>query len=573
MQWNPVPETARHTLLVTVAAICLLKPVLYGEMTAGEASVDYTFWPAYKQTPLHEIQPQAWRSEADMIEGWDWSLPPGTGYVEDGLLAVRRSFNLEKSMHGFLEPLDLPINPTVTFWIRWKYLEPEEGSFHFDVLRERIEEADSLGYRVVLRLLCSAAGFAPEWMSDYAVPFREEHKEKPKVTNYEISHPEFHKRYLRLIRKLGDSGIPRMSGLRGAYAGYASPSFGDEGIGPVGVDPDTVPHVIERLDAWAQAFKGVENKVFMGGASDYGFDLGFGTRRGFVEMYLYHIPDPYIGQTLNKEGYLWVDEEAIVLKNQSFNGEENEEYEPFWAEESRNFRFGKDTSSFVYRYFNANLRLLQMRSNYALYNDFSIFPEQLVWVGQNLGRKVEDAPDVWCALRESYLSRWKYEEIYGKEDRPAGARGEPIPVKNFERWLYQRDSEGFKTKPDVAMRHPTRMWMVEKEMDFDYVARRGKRIGFNIDDRWCGGSTDRLAVKITFFNTHRDEISIKVRTRDGWKTAQVKVDGTGGVRTATAFFDHAVFTGEQANDIILDCRRGKLPIAFVRAVDATGSLR
>lgn len=574
MNWNSFLRTIRIGCPVLAAIHGLLGPGLYGKLTTQDASIDYSAWPAYEQTPLHKIEPQAWRTEADVIEGWDWSLPPGTSYLETGLMAIRRSFNLEKSMYGFLEQLDLPINPTVTLWIRWKHLEPEEGNFRFDVLKERIQEAEGLGYGVVLRLLCSAEQFAPDWMADYSIPFREEQgKKKPKVTNYEISHSDFHKRYLRLIQMLGESGIPGMSALRGAYVGYASPSFGDEGIGPDGVDPDTVPHVIERLDTWARAFKGVENKVFMGGPSDYGFELGFGTRRGFVEMYLYHIPDPYIGQWLDKEGYLRVDEDAIVLRNNAFNGEENEEYEPFWAAESHNFRFGRDTSSFVYRYFNSNLRLIQMRSNYVLYNDFSIFPEQFVWVGQNLGRTVENAPDVWCALRESYLGGWNYEKVYGKEDMPSEPWREPIPVKNFERWLYQRDGKGFKTRPEVAMRHASRMWMVQKDMDYDYVARRGKYIGFDVDNRWCGGSTSRLAVKVSFFNTRKDDMTIKVRTRDGWENAQVKVDGTGGVRTATAFFDNAVFAGKQTNDIILECRKGKVPVAFVRAVNAAGIQR
>jgi hypothetical protein len=198
------------------------------------------------------------------------------------------------------------------------------------------------------------------------------------------------------------------------------------------VDPDTVPHVIERLDAWARAFRGVEHKVFMGGVSQHGLGHGFGIRRGFVEMYLYHIPDETIGQTVDENGYLWVDDSADVLKRNIFHGEENEEYEEKWASEEREFRFGLTTESYPYRYFTSNLRLLQMRCNYVLYNPFSLWPEQMVWVGQNLGRTVDDAPDIWCALRESYVRR-------------VG------PVKNFERWLYQRDSEGFETEPAVPV--------------------------------------------------------------------------------------------------------------------------
>jgi hypothetical protein len=59
---------------------------------------------------------------------------------------------------------------------------------------------------------------------------------------------------------------------------------------------DTVKHVRERLDAWHKAFQGMEHKVFMGAPVNYGFEKGFGVRRGFVEMYLYRIPDGDMGQ-------------------------------------------------------------------------------------------------------------------------------------------------------------------------------------------------------------------------------------------------------------------------------------
>ena len=105
-----------------------------------------------------------------------------------------------------------------------------------------------------------------------------------------------------------------------------------------------------------------------------------------------------------------------------------------------------------------------MRCNYALYNPFSLIPEQMVWVGQSLGRTVENTPDIWCALRESYV-------------RNSGA------VKNFERWLYQRDTEGYETEPAIKVPHPIKMWMVKKDHYFDYVARKSRRIGFAVDDR------------------------------------------------------------------------------------------
>jgi hypothetical protein len=513
----------------------------------GAGYSDWPYWPNYSKTPLTEIRPQKWRDQEDVIAGWDWSLPPDVEPASNGLMAIKRSSSLDRSLTTFLEPLDLPINPTVTLWIKWADLEPVEGNYKFDVLHMRIAEAEKMGYSVVLRMLCSATSFAPKWMEDHEIPIRAEHK-PAKVTNYDISNPAFHQRYLRLVNALGQSGIPKLDTLKGAFVGYASPSYGDEGIGPHGVDPDTVPHVIERLDAWAKAFEGVQHKVFMGGVSRHGLDLGFGIRRGFVEMYLYHIPDEEIGQGVDKNGYLWVDDSAEILRRNIFHGEENEEYEEQWATPDREFRFGKTTESYPYRYFTSNLRLLQMRCNYVLYNSFSILPEQLVWVGQNLGRTVQDAPDIWCALRESYV-------------RKAG------PVKNFERWLYQRDSEGFQTQPALKIAQPIQMWMVEPGKYYDYVARQGKQIGFAVDDRWCEGAPVNIAVKASYFDIGHGTVDVFIRTKAGSSKRSINLTDTGDLKTATFFFNDVVFSAKGMNhDIVFKSTGTDAVLSFVRVI-------
>jgi hypothetical protein len=513
----------------------------------GAAYADYPYWPEYSKTPLAEIRPQKWRDKDDVIEGWDWSLPPSVKPAPNGLMAVKRSSSLDRSLNTVLEPLDLPINPTVTLWIKWGDLEPEEDKYRFAMLRKRIAEAEAMGYSVVLRLLCSATSFAPKWIEDHDIPIRKEHK-PAKVKNYDISNPDYHRRYIRLIHALGESGIPKLDALKGAFVGYASPSYGDEGIGPHGVDPDTVPHVIERLDAWARAFDDVEHKVFMGGVSKHGLDLGFGIRRGFVEMYLYHIPDESIGQCVDDNGYLWVNESIRILSTKTFHGEENEEYEERWATAARDFRFGETTDSYTYRYFTSNLRLLQMRCNYVLYNSFSIIPGQLVWIGQNLNRTVHDAPDVWCALRESYVRR-------------VG------PVKNFERWLHQRDSKEFETQPAVKINHPIKMWMVEPGKHYDYIARKGRQIGLAVDDRWCDGGPVNVAVKVTYFDIGQGTVDMDLYTENGYVKHSIPIIGTGDLKTATFFEDDAVFSAKGMDyDIVFKSMGADGVISFVRVI-------
>jgi hypothetical protein len=189
-----------------------------------------------------------------------------------------------------------------------------------------------------------------------------------------------------------------------------------------------------------------------------------------------------------------------------------------------------------------------MRCNYVLYNPFSIFPEQMVWVGQSLGRTVEDTPDIWCALRESYVRR-------------VG------PVKNFERWLYQRDSEGFKTEPAVKVDHPIRMWMVEDGKYFDYIARKGKRIGLNVDDRWCGDGPVDVAVKVTYFDVGRGHMDVQTGTGGGDSRKKIKLTDSGKLKTAT-FIVHSANLSDQGNDynIVLQSSGNDVVVSFVRVI-------
>ena len=480
----------------------------------------YPYWGDYRKVPVDEIEPAKWFGEDGIRPGWDWSLPEGIQPAPGSLLCIARNFDLGNTGKiASLPDIKFPCNPVIAHWVRWRELEPEEGTVNFQPLIDNIRRAAERGYGSIVRIHFSATDYAPEWIGKYDIPIRKERKPNPKSTNYEVSHPEFHNRYLKVIRALGESGIPHMDEVKGLFLGYASPSRGDEGIGPHGEgDPaanDREQHVRERIDAWASACQGVEHKVYMGGLSDYGFSKGFGIRRGFVEMFLYHIPDEHIGQLLDENGYLVVDEANPVVAGNLFHGEENEEYEEKWSTAERDFRFGKDTTSFPYRYFTANLRLLQMRCNYVLNNEFALLPEMLAWVSLELGRTREDAPDAWCFLRESYL-------------KSKGGQA----VKNFERWVYQRDAPGYETEPVVRIDHPIQMWMVQPDRYFDFIARKGKRIGFDVDDLFIGKGRDFI-VKVSYFDIGTGSWGLVYPGINGPQLRSIECTGSGELRTAT----------------------------------------
>lgn len=519
-----------------------------------ESKDKYPYWDEYYKTPVSEIETASWIQNDTILDGWDWSLPENLEPASNAYLCIARNFGLEKRRIENLPEISFPANPVISHWVNWKLLEPVEGEVNFRPLIENIKLAYQKGYGSIVRLHFSAIDFAPDWIKKYDIPIREERKENPIKTNYEVSHPEFHKRYIKFIKALGESGIPQMEEVKGLFLGYASPSNGDEGIGPYpeskAVANDTVAHVIERIDTWAEACKGVEHKVYMGGLSNYGFSKGFGIRRGFVEMYLYHIPDEHIGQLLDENGYLVVNESNHVIANNLFQGEENEEYGERWATDWRDYRFGHSVESFPYRYFTSNLRLLQMRCNYVLYNSFSILPEMLAWVALELGRTAEDTPDAWCALRESYI-------------KSGGGR----PVKNFERWIYQRDEPGYETTPILKIHHPIQMWMVEPGKYYDFIARKGKKIGFNVDDRLFPGGEQPVVVKVSYYDGVQGSLKLVYENNSGKQNATVTTTGEDKIRTATFFINARM---DQTNfdhdfDFVLESAE-EIPVAFLRVI-------
>ena len=537
----------------------------------------YPYWPAYQHlniSDLDTIEAQKWFNYDHVINGWDWSLPESVNP------SPRSSVGLQRIMGSNTDYVSINLkfkaNPVGLLWVKWRDIEPTPGNYDFSPIINRIKQAESVGSKISLRILGHSKargtgsisnGEAPLWLEDLGVNLLPKKNPKDNL-NFDPAHPEFHKRYLMLINELAKTEIPKM--VKAAYVGYASHSFGDEGIGPYGeansAANDTAKHVRERLDAWQNAFKGMESKVFMGGSCDYGFNKGFGVRRGFVEMYLYNIPNSDLGQFIDENGYLSIDENAPVIKHRCFNGEVNEEYEKSWATPERGFRFGNTTNSFPYRYFTSTLRALQMRCTY-IHTTGHLVPKMLPFLSLQLGRTVKDAPDVWTFLRTSYLKTSNYKNNDWK-DRPftEKEKTEGIETKNFERWLYQRDEPGYETQPAVKIQQSIKMWMVQEDKYYDYIARSGKNIGFDIDDRWVG-SNDSIALKVTYFDNHAGELNLVYNNGQKMVQKTQKLNGDGNLKTVTFFiakmksnglsqkFDFALEAGKNTENIVVSMVR------------------
>ncbi|HKJ80238.1 MAG TPA: hypothetical protein VKA10_11915, partial [Prolixibacteraceae bacterium] len=269
-------------------------------------------------------------------------------------------------------------------------------------------------------------------------------------------------------------------------------------------------------------------------------------------------------------GYLSVDENAPILEYECFNGDVNEEYEKAWATSARNFRFGNTTNSYPYRYFTSTLRALQMRCTY-VHTTGHLLPKMLPFLSQELGRTVDDAPDVWTFLRTSYIkaSTYRNNDKMGREIS-ATEEAEGIETKNFERWLYQRDAPGYETEPAMKIQQAIKMWMVQNNKYYDYIARKGKKIGFDVDDRWTG-LKDSVALKVSYFDNYPGSLNLTYNNGSQEITKTQLLAGDSALRTATFFiskltanslennFDFTLEAGENTDAIV---------ISFVRVVHA-----
>lgn len=327
-------------------------------------------------------------------------------------------------------------------------------------------------------------------------------------------------------------------------------------INETNLTPENLDKYLNTLvDIYADAFAGKEGRIvwtsvenemgplaIFGGeeyneakkrAWKYAISKGFGGRDGQIEVWMRYLTEGY-GNVVDSNGYLVMDENYPPVNNKVIWYTENEN----WTS-----HFAPDDSTLFYIYKTRVMRLLQMRRNWDWggIQKALVFPELGRYEQLSLGKTIENSQDAWCWPRESYVN----------------TEGIVIPVKNFERWLYQRDiNPGGMTKP--AERTDISRFNQEASVSgFEFEARSTDVLSgnncmfFDIDERWFKESGP-CKLLITFLDNSDSQWNVEYYTRRGSaRTKRISQEKTGKIKTATIQIHNITATGESGNNMDL----------------------
>ena len=521
---------------------------------------------------------QPWMDRDTVITGWDlslpqWVKPAPNGYLTTGIRTTDSLF---------------PGNRLQKFNLSWRQLEPEERDYRFaqyadslDAWQKRGVEGVELHIRGAVwqtdfytrtdsgkKHLKTNMGTAPRWLERYGVKKRQERlvsKVNPmfQVTNLDVYDPAYLSRYQRFVRRFAASELPDHPMVKVIYIHFdTGHTRGEEGNGPDRNSPNWTKYM-QTMHIWA---KSMGDKVgrcmamtgWTGDNLKEIVKMGLGQRNGFVEMYLAQVDNPLFGMSVDERGYILMDESYAPIRDGRAWGDENEEY-------TREFipRFGP-MSTFLHRYRESSFMTLVMRRNvlWEQNRNQTLDPYLTAYMGLELGRNIYDTPDAWCYLRESYIKR--------------RGSGEEMPVKNFERWLTQRDDHGVHTVPTRRVDHGTAGRLAAnlynyyvRGKEYDYTARKADRIGFCLDPRFLTGYSGRIAVKVTYYD--HGEMTLSCFTTEGPCKIHLPGENDGKLKTVTRFIDRPALSGGDQFDFTLSGDREPVEAVFVRVIKADRS--
>jgi hypothetical protein len=514
----------------------------------------------------------------------DWWLPP---YVQP-------TTNSGISFYGSFSPPTIHGSDLKLSYFRWRDVNPAEGVYDWSILQNDL----NANARVYIRIDMADTMLAPQWLftrypwldtlifttngsyesewgtspgifiplwndSVQAEIFKllQNFKQQSFATN-----PKFHHAYFPFAWEWGefarvDDSILIASGLTPqSYVDWFK-GFCDTTLAAF----HNLPHklvmtgydVMERTssppvgDIWRDS---VGRQL-----TEYTTQLGFGLRTGLLEKFNFQHNDcPNLGLTnMSSMGknYMLVSDSHPFIKDTAL----------VYVNENEEFCYNANPCDY-YHFKMSILRQLQLRMNWMYSNqaNYQASSEMHDYFALTAGKKVDNSPDAWCALRQmkDVYRGWLFYPNY-----------QNYKIDNWERWLYQREvSPGGLTKNTYLIddnqyrlfndtSHEAKMTQHASGNDFIY---------FNIDDNFIYNNTDTILIKITYLDnfsggwnleydgSSNDYQSIPVtNTNDGnWKTVTLMIPDGEFVNTQTSGNDFRLYNGGSSD----------LTVRFVRII-------
>ena len=256
---------------------------------------------------------------------------------------------------------------------------------------------------------------------------------------------------------------------------------------------------------------------------------GMGIRNGITELFNFHLNEtPAYGSHIQADGHVTIDESFTVHANNHVIGNENECFNAC----------GFSTSDPYYAVVMSNLKVLQLRTTHLLVEPIESYladyAEHWSWVEKQLGKKVNNSPDAWVALRE-------YEDTFFIDNEPTNNvqwDGKPW-LHNFERWLVQKD-----INPDGMSRRGTdiRSNVLDNDNGTSYEGRLTNRssnqdyLYFYVQDDFASSNSTDMQLKVTYLDTATTVWQLQHRNSLGQIVSQ-SVTNTNTNTKKTASFD------------------------------------
>ncbi|MBW2263764.1 MAG: hypothetical protein JRG91_17520, partial [Deltaproteobacteria bacterium] len=485
----------------------------------------------------------------------------------------------------------------------WASLNPEEGVYDFDIIWDRIADLEDTPFVFGLRVSSIVLENVPEWVMTKHSPATFV-SARHGFTMVNPMDPDVEAEFMLFMEALAAEDFGSHPKVVFAYIHGFSTSLGEE----MWLDWDDFPlavsdwgmtselyhgWAIRRIDAWLDAFAGNEDKLIWVGTPsslqqtlgdewnlasidvcNHVLESGCAFRGGIIELFNGRMVPLTTGQDLEldphgrdgpiHDAYMVTDLDYPPIAENRATGDENEEYDGRkWPVEENPHRWHEST-----------LRCLSMhfRFVYIVEDAYEIDTDLSAYAQKTFGKRVDDSIDAWSYLREAYIRQHMDEpELTGWND---------IAMKNFERYLYQRDLPGAMT---VAVEPVERTvggnesylenppWGTD--MPYDLTARRtdrdsgSDRILFSVEDGFLEDGTSTFLLKVTWLD---DGASWHAEFDSGETSSTQSVTGTGdgGWSTATLLIDGAAFAGglEGGQDLAIVSETGDVTVKFVRLV-------